>query len=62
MVGNSLSHTDSFINVIVIRIRPSSHHHIILSLAKCLLFMDISWGAGDEVMVAMLWLMPLDLS
>lgn len=40
-----LSRTDSFINVIAIHIRPSSHHHIILSLAKCLLFMDISWGA-----------------
>lgn len=53
----SLSHTDHFINVTVIRISPRLHHRVGLSLAKCLVFMS-----GDEVIVAMVWLMLPDLS
>lgn len=38
-----LSKSDSSIIVIVVNIQLSSHHHIILSMTKWLLFKDISW-------------------
>lgn len=55
-------HTDDLIGVTVTRVCPSSHHHGVLSLAKCCLFMDISWERSDEVILATLWLALLELS
>lgn len=55
-------HTHDLIIVIVTHTYPSSHHHNILSLAKCRLFMDISWECSDEVILAKLWPVLLEPS
>lgn len=55
-------HTDDLISGIVTHSDPSSHHRIVLSLAKCGLFMDISWECWDEVILARLWLVLLEPS
>lgn len=62
MAGEIFSHSDSFIAVIDVHIRLSSHHQIILSLAKCLLFYSYFMGRRNEVIVASLRLVLLDLS
>lgn len=62
MLGGVLSCTDDLISVIVTRAHPGSHHRMVLSLVKCRLFMDISWECWDEVILAGLWLVLLELS
>lgn len=56
------SYTDHLISITVTRAHPSSHYHGVLSLAKCCLFMDISWEHLDEVILTVLWLALLELS